>query len=213
MVHVTCWSKCCNNLCCMDLFLSIWIMSYCLRFGMFLKIKRSLKSSPAHEKPTWPDLWILSAVDFFFRWEFFSKISRPPREKNMLTCYILGCPPSPDASGKWRFSSGFPTKNGIILVVTVTVRGPHPIYMYVYVYECVPFTWLDETFLAFFQGLSSWNIYYTYFMHTYIYIHVCWHWKYYYIYIHTYIHLLQVSLLKTRENGRLSSDTLRSTPF
>ena len=29
-------------------------------------------------------------------------------------------------SGKWRFRLGFPTKNVIILVVTVTVRGPHP---------------------------------------------------------------------------------------
>ena len=26
--------------------------------------------------------------------------------------YTLGCPPSQDASGKWRFRLGFPTKNG-----------------------------------------------------------------------------------------------------
>ena len=71
--------------------------------------------------------------------------------------------------------------------------------MYVYVYECVPFTWLDETFLAFFQGLSSWNIYYTYFMHIHIYIYTCVDIENIIIYIYTYIHLLQVSLLKTRE--------------
>ncbi len=37
--------------------------------------------------------------------------------------HILGCPPSQDSSGKWRFSWGFPTKNWIFLVVTVTGKG------------------------------------------------------------------------------------------
>ncbi len=32
-------------------------------------------------------------------------------------------------SGKWRFSSGSPTENVIIPVVTVTRRGPHPTYI------------------------------------------------------------------------------------
>ena len=36
--------------------------------------------------------------------------------------------PPPSNSGKWRFRVGFPTKNVIILVVTVTGRGPHPRY-------------------------------------------------------------------------------------
>ncbi len=35
----------------------------------------------------------------------------------------LDLPPTQDASHKWRFSLGFPTKNVIILVVTVTGWG------------------------------------------------------------------------------------------
>ncbi len=42
---------------------------------------------------------------------------------NLVGRYTLGCPPSQDSSGKWRFSSGSPTKNIIILVVTVTGHG------------------------------------------------------------------------------------------
>ena len=41
----------------------------------------------------------------------------------IIKIYHLGCPPSQDSSHKWRFRLGFPTKNGIILVVTVT--GPN----------------------------------------------------------------------------------------
>ena len=37
--------------------------------------------------------------------------------------YNLDLPPTQDSSGKWRFSLGFPTKNVIILVVTVTGWG------------------------------------------------------------------------------------------
>ena len=37
--------------------------------------------------------------------------------------YILGLPPTQDASHKWRFRLGFPIKNVIILVVTVTGWG------------------------------------------------------------------------------------------
>ena len=37
--------------------------------------------------------------------------------------YKLDLPPTQDASGKWRFWLGFPTKNVIILVVTVTGWG------------------------------------------------------------------------------------------
>ena len=37
--------------------------------------------------------------------------------------HSLDLPPTQDASGKWRFCSGFPTKNVIILVVTVTGWG------------------------------------------------------------------------------------------
>ncbi len=39
----------------------------------------------------------------------------------------LGVAPSQDASGKWRFV-GIPYWNVIILVVTVTGKGPHPNY-------------------------------------------------------------------------------------
>ena len=35
----------------------------------------------------------------------------------------LGCPPSQDASGKWRFRLGSPTKNVIVLVVTGILGG------------------------------------------------------------------------------------------
>ena len=38
----------------------------------------------------------------------------------------LDCPPSQDACGKWKFGMGSPTKNAIILVVTVTGRGDNP---------------------------------------------------------------------------------------
>ena len=38
--------------------------------------------------------------------------------------------PPPSNSGKWRFI-GIPTKNMILLVVTVTVRGPHPKQRYI----------------------------------------------------------------------------------
>ena len=44
--------------------------------------------------------------------------------------YILGCPPSQDACGKWRFRLGSPIKNVIRLVVTVTGRGDNPMYIY-----------------------------------------------------------------------------------
>ena len=37
--------------------------------------------------------------------------------------YQLDLPPTQDASGKWRFRLGFPTKNVITLVVTVTGWG------------------------------------------------------------------------------------------
>ena len=46
-----------------------------------------------------------------------------------LLCWIWH-PPS--NSGKWRFRLGSPTKNVIILVVTVTVRGPHPTPMFIF---------------------------------------------------------------------------------
>ncbi len=47
---------------------------------------------------------------------------------NPQNAYGLGCPPSQDASGKWRFSSGFPTKHETILVVTITGKGDNPSY-------------------------------------------------------------------------------------
>ena len=53
-------------------------------------------------------------------------VFRKPGTKNLC---MLDLPPTQDSSGKWRFRLGFPTKNVIILVVTVTVRGPHSIYM------------------------------------------------------------------------------------
>ena len=37
----------------------------------------------------------------------------------------LGVAPATNTA-KWRFSAGSPTKNVIILIVTVTERGPHP---------------------------------------------------------------------------------------
>ena len=40
-----------------------------------------------------------------------------------MICNWLGLPPTQDASHKWRFRLGFPTKNGRILVVTATAWG------------------------------------------------------------------------------------------
>ena len=185
---------------------------------MFLKLKRSLKSSQfAHEKPTWPDLWILSAVE---RSEFFSKISRPPNGKEHDKMLYIGLPPLPVIVGNEGLGwDSLQQKLFIILVVTVTVRGPHPIYICICICICI---WVCAIYLVrwdllgIFPGAAQLK-YILYIFHAYtyiyIYIHVCWHWKYYYIYKNTYIHLLQVSLLKTRENGLLSSDTLRSTSF
>ena len=47
-----------------------------------------------------------------------------PQKVNINT---LGCPPSQDASGKWRFRLGSPTKNITIFVVTLTGQGDNPI--------------------------------------------------------------------------------------
>ena len=54
---------------------------------------------------------------------------------------ILWVWPPPSNSGKWRCSSGSPTKNVIILVVTVTGRGPHPIYINIVLKE-LPQLWI-----------------------------------------------------------------------
>ncbi len=43
--------------------------------------------------------------------------------------YIVGLPPTQDSSHKGRFRLGFPTKNGRILVVTVTAWGVVPRYI------------------------------------------------------------------------------------
>ena len=48
----------------------------------------------------------------------------PQALNGMVFAYILGCPPSKDASGKWRF-----TRNIIILVVTATEQGDNPMYI------------------------------------------------------------------------------------
>ena len=42
--------------------------------------------------------------------------------------------PPPSNSHKWRFRSGFPIKNAIILVVTVTGWGVVPIYIFMFIY-------------------------------------------------------------------------------
>ena len=74
-------------------------------------------------------LWSLSN----FRWEDprFAKMTQNHLKSKMTRRieYILGCPPSQDACGKWRFRLGFPTKNVIILVVTLTGRGDNPKYI------------------------------------------------------------------------------------
>ena len=62
--------------------------------------------------------------------------------------FNLGCPPSQDASGKWRFRLGSRTKNvmscNVILVVTVTGRGDNPMFNH-----------FCETFLLRFHGFCG----------------------------------------------------------
>ncbi len=62
-------------------------------------------------------------------WSFPSEMGSFGSKKLFLQWYerfTLGCPPSQDASGKWRFRLGSPTKNIIILVVTATGQGDNP---------------------------------------------------------------------------------------
>ena len=63
--------------------------------------------------PHWSALWI-------DRWIQFKNLQKG-RERNFQWNFDVA--PSQDASGKWRFSSGFPIENVIILVVTATGRG------------------------------------------------------------------------------------------
>ena len=64
---------------------------------------------------------------------------------NILYMYIcIGCGPlTVTVANEGLY--GFPIKNAIILVVTVTGRGPHPIY--VYIYTCGLFTAI-QTYIA-----------------------------------------------------------------
>ena len=59
-------------------------------------------------------------------------------------------PPSQDASGKWRFRLESPTRNVIILVVTVTGRRPHPTYYIITTGKEFNDTWIP------FQALGRW---------------------------------------------------------
>ena len=47
----------------------------------------------------------------------------PPRGLRIYLGYTVGLPPTPSNSHKWSFRLAFPTKDGIILVVTVTRWG------------------------------------------------------------------------------------------
>ena len=67
----------------------------------------------------------------------------------LVVNYTLDVAPSQDSSGKWRFRLGFPTKNVIIHVVTVNVRGPYPNY------TSIPRAGL------FFCGPKPWDVYFT----------------------------------------------------
>ncbi len=67
-------------------------------------------------KPQWWALWI-------DRWIQFKNLQKG-RERNFQWNFDVA--PSQDASGKWRFSSGFPIENVIILGGTATGRGPQP---------------------------------------------------------------------------------------
>ena len=65
---------------------------------------------------------------FFNGQEVFVAASKVVPTKSPSHWLSFGLSPSQDASHKWRFILGFPPKNGIILVVTVTGRGDNPSY-------------------------------------------------------------------------------------
>ncbi len=50
--------------------------------------------------------------------DFLGEVPMKLLEARIFRTNILGCHPSKDSSGKWRFTSGSPTENRIILVVT-----------------------------------------------------------------------------------------------
>ncbi len=81
--------------------------------------------------PIYPSVlarWYVIRLGSVIHWAWGQRKNRKiPRVPSLLR-YQLGCPPSQDSSGKWRFRLGFPTKNVIILVVTVTGRGDNPRY-------------------------------------------------------------------------------------
>ena len=76
---------------------------------------------------------------------------------------VLGCPHSQDASGKWRFRLGSPTKNIIILVVTVTGQGDNPKYVEIHGWisihsgEKKTHQWAALFFMGFWKPLVSLN--------------------------------------------------------
>ncbi len=59
----------------------------------------------------------------------------------MIFDVCIGVAPSQYASGKWKFSSGFPTKKVTILVVTVTGRVDNPIFDVCML--SVSYVWID----------------------------------------------------------------------
>ena len=86
--------------------------------GILKKFKASF--TVVFRKPTNPSGKVLHLRLFTFFQMFSSFIHR------WLGGW-LDCPPSQDASGKWRFSLGSPTTNRLILVVTTQLdRGDNP---------------------------------------------------------------------------------------
>ncbi len=57
---------------------------------------------------------------------FWASIHHPSKWNYWIASSFIGCvAPSQNSSGKWRFSSGFPTEHVIILLVTGILGGGH----------------------------------------------------------------------------------------
>ena len=90
----------------------------------FFKAKILLKNSTWCGHPAWLP-WLLAKPSTYL-WRKCRGKSQ--RVFHLVVCYDLSCPPSQYASGKWRFRSGSPTKDIIMLAVTVTGHGDNPSY-------------------------------------------------------------------------------------
>ena len=87
-----------------------------------------------------PDMWHLKMYSTDFCYLPLTQDGLSTRKwmyVNDSCCDVLYCldlPPTQDSSGKWRFRLGFPTKNVMILVVTVTGWGVDLMYCLVLYY-------------------------------------------------------------------------------